>query len=66
MAKPKTKRLTPREISSLLVLNSANRALADPEYAEDVRVTARTDEVTTDVMNHFLDEEKFLDSYHMD
>lgn len=65
MAKPKTKRLTPREISSLLVLNSATRTLADPEYAEDVRVMARTDKVTTDVMNHFLGEEKFLDNYHV-
>lgn len=48
-------------MSSLLVLNSATRTLADPEYAEDVRVTARTDKVTNVVMNHFLGEEKFLD-----
>lgn len=44
------------------MLNSTRRALAEPEYAEDVRVMARTDRVTTEVMNHFLQEVKFLET----
>lgn len=40
--------------TSVLMLKSAVISLEDTEYAEDVRVTAKTDRVTTVVMSHFL------------
>ena len=54
IANPSTKRETPTTKTSALMPKSRMTSLADSEYAEDVKVTAKTDKVAMVVMNHFL------------
>lgn len=54
IANPSTKIETPTMNTSVLMLNSPMTSLDDSEYADDVKVTAKTDHVTMAVRNHFL------------
>ena len=60
IANPSTKIETPTINTSVLISNSAMISLDDSEYADDVKVTAKTDQVTIDVRNHFLVEPQFI------
>ena len=60
MANPSTKRAIPAANSSLLVWNSAMIWSAEAEYADDVRVTAKTEQVTMDAVSHLRQDGKVM------
>ena len=60
MANPSTKTVTPTMKTSVLMLKSSVISLAETEYAEDVKVTAKTDKVAIAVMNHFRNSDQFM------
>lgn len=59
-ANPKIKRLIPTEKTWVLILKSLIISSLESEYAEDVNVTANTEEVTMKAINHFLEAGQFI------